>query len=87
MVTEKQKKRLFKVAQKLSKLSAEHTGLSKTHDMLLDEMGFEIEHDGGAGFHNDPTFPDWYVDKIDYGGRVTIEDIDRLLSVLKKKEV
>lgn len=85
MITEKQKKKLLKIAHKLSQLSAEHSELSKKHDMLIDEMGLEIEHDGGTGFHKDKTFPDWYVDKIDYGGSVTMEDIDRLLSQLKRK--
>lgn len=83
---EKQKKKLLKLAQKLARLSSQYTHATKEHDELLYEMGYEICHDGGPGFREDLTFPDWYVDKIDYGGGVTMEDIDRLLSALKKKE-
>lgn len=79
---EKQKKKLLRLAQKLARLSSQHTHATKEHDEFLYEMGYEICHDGGPAL----TFPDWYVDKIDYGGGVTMEDIDRLLSALKKKE-
>lgn len=83
---ERQKKKLLKLAQKVARLSSEHSDATKKHDKLLGEMGYEICHDGGQEFHNDNTLPDWYVDKTDYGGRVTMDDIDRLLSVLKKME-
>ncbi len=81
-------RQLLNLAQKLAKTAAQHTELTRLHDQLLSEMGYMIEYDAGMEFHQSQELPDWYVNKIDYyGGAVTIEDIQRLLSQLHKKKL